>query len=169
MPLLYAVNRRQFVAEEAIEAAGSLGLTRIYTDLDGNELDPSEFEVNQYVVIQMTVDTSEDLSFVIVEDQLPGGFEALNEGLNTSSYVAPNPWEPSEAPDFETYGYNYKEIRSGRVSFFITDLDAGTRVIRYVARVTHAGEFVAMPAEVYPMYDLAKWGRSSSLEITVQR
>ncbi len=31
-----------------------------------------------------------------------------------------------------------------------------------MARATHQGEFVAMPAEVYAMYDLTTWGRSAS-------
>jgi uncharacterized protein YfaS (alpha-2-macroglobulin family) len=37
----------------------------------------------------------------------------------------------------------------------------------YLARATHEGEFVAMPAEAYAMYDLTTWGRSASDVVTI--
>jgi hypothetical protein len=36
-----------------------------------------------------------------------------------------------------------------------------------MARATHAGHFVALPAEAYPVYDLATWGRSASSVLLV--
>jgi alpha-2-macroglobulin len=48
------------------------------------------------------------------------------------------------------------------VSFFITEMAPGRHTFSYLARATHAGAFVALPAEAWPMYDLATWGRSAS-------
>jgi hypothetical protein len=90
--------------------------------------------------------------YLIVEDKLPGGVEALNESLNTSSHVQTIYGDPVYY--WQDYGYNNKEVRSDRVSFFITELEAGTYTYSYLARATHAGTFSALPAEVYAMYDI---------------
>jgi uncharacterized protein YfaS (alpha-2-macroglobulin family) len=65
-----------------------------------------------------------------------------------------------------SFGYSYKEIRGGRVSFFKTEAQ-GSFTIRYYARATQSGRFVAMPAEVSAMYDDAVWGRSESTVVRV--
>ena len=65
------------------------------------------------------------------------------------------------------YGYNYKEIRSNRVSFFMTELTKGPKPLTYLARATLNGFFTALPAEAYAMYDEKTWGRSSSVTINV--
>jgi hypothetical protein len=60
------------------------------------------------------------------------------------------------------YGYNHKEVWENRVIFFITELSQGAHTYTYYARATHAGDFVALPAEVSAMYDRSIWGRSAS-------
>lgn len=40
-------------------------------------------------------------------------------------------------------------------------------VITYFARAAHSGQFVALPAEVYAMYDLTTWGRSAGSALVV--
>ena len=93
----------------------------------------------------------DNASYVIVEDNLPGGLEALNEGLNSSSHIATAYEEPRYY--WQDYGYNNKEIHGDRVSFFITEMDQGTQIFTYFARATHAGEFVALPVEVSALND----------------
>lgn len=106
----------------------------------------------------------ENASFVIVEDRLPGGLEALNESLNSTTQDAINyEFEYYEERFFwQDYGYNYKEIRGDRVSFFITEIQRGSKIFKYLARATMSGTFTALPAEAYAMYDEQIWGRSSS-------
>jgi hypothetical protein len=99
-------------------------------------------------------------AYIIVEDRLPGGLEALNEGLNTTSHVGSVEEEPRYY--WQSYGYNQKEVYGDRVSFFITEMDSGRHTFTYLARATQAGEFAALPAEVSAMYDLTAWGRSAS-------
>jgi uncharacterized protein YfaS (alpha-2-macroglobulin family) len=70
---------------------------------------------------------------------------------------------------WEEYGYNYKEVRGDRVVFFITRLDKGTRTFTYYARVTTPGQFTALAAQAYAMYDLKLWGRSDEATIQVNK
>jgi uncharacterized protein YfaS (alpha-2-macroglobulin family) len=110
------------------------------------------------VQVRLTVTLPEAASYVIVEDKLPGGFEAINEQLDNASVVAETA---------HNYNYTYKETRGERVSFFITEMRAGKHMFTYFVRATQDGRFAAMPAEAYAMYDLATWGRSISTEVAI--
>ena len=162
--LYFVANGRMFVPRGEIEAAGEVRVTRRY--LDGETGQPLEtIEPGQLVQIRLTVDLPENGSYIIIEDSLPGGLEALNEGLNTNSHVA-DAYNNAQYR-WQHLGYNYKEVHGDRVSFFITEMDGRLRTITYYARATQAGNFTAMPTEVYAMYNLALWGRSASDQLTI--
>lgn len=158
--LYYAINSRFYLEQAEIAAAGEVVVRRSYTPVDGTPL--ADLKPGQLVRVEVTVQMPLDGSYIMVEDHLPGGLEALNEQLNNTSHVATAyDWqEPTYY--WQEYGYNYKEVHGDRVIFFITEFSRGTRTFSYMARVTHSGEFVALPAEVSAMYDLALWGRSAS-------
>ncbi|MBN1317872.1 MAG: Ig-like domain-containing protein [Anaerolineales bacterium] len=164
--LYYVINSRIYLAQEQIEPAGLVEVSREYLDIESGE-PITNVIAGQLVNVKLTVTFPERAAYVIVEDNLPGGLEALNEGLNTTSHVALiNDWE---GPRYywQDYGYNQKEVHGDRVSFFITELDKGRRTFSYLARAVIMGDFVAMPAEVSAMYDLTYWGRSASQKLTV--
>jgi len=164
--LYYVIASRVYLPEEAIAAAGGVTVSRTF--LDGETGRPITSTVaGALVQVRLEVTLPRDGFYVIVEDRLPGGLEALNEGLNTTSHEASACEEPRYY--WAEYGYNNKEVRGERVSFFITEMGAGQHTLTYLARATHAGEFVAMPAEVYAMYDATVWGRSGSERFVVGR
>jgi uncharacterized protein YfaS (alpha-2-macroglobulin family) len=88
--------------------------------------------------------------------------------LNTASHEA-GAYDDEPAYYWQSYGYNNKEVRDDRVSFFITEFGKGSRTFTYYARATRAGQFVAMPVEAWAMYDLSMWGRSASTELFVKK
>jgi uncharacterized protein YfaS (alpha-2-macroglobulin family) len=152
------------------KAAGNIQVTRHY--LDPKTKEPIErFEAGQLVRVEVRVDVSEDAFFLAVEDYLPGGLEALNEGLSAANQVSIDQWgyEGYQQYYWQDYGYNYKEIRGDRVVFFITTFEKGTRTFTYYARVTTPGQFVALPAQAYAMYDLSLWGRSERTNIQIDK
>ncbi len=163
-PLYYVITRRIYLAQSAIEAAGDVVVTRAYRDpATGKTVDT--VAPGQLVEVQVRVKMPDRASYIIVEDPLPGGLEALNERLNTTSHIAVAGTQPSSY--WQEYGYNYKEVRDDRVVFFITEFLAGERTFAYMARATHAGTFVALPVEVTAMYDAAVWGRSDSARLRI--
>jgi uncharacterized protein YfaS (alpha-2-macroglobulin family) len=129
--------------------------------------------------VRLTVNLPETGFFMILEDHLPGGMEALNEKLNTTSHVVTLHqsyngysdyyyYDYGEAFFWQDYGYNNKEIHGGRVSFFIKEMGAGKHVFTYLVRATYSGEFIALPAEAYAMYDERVWGRSTSKQVRIE-
>lgn len=166
-PLYYTINNRVYIPQAEIEAAGVVTVDRAYLDpLTNKPLD--NIVAGQLVKVQLTVNLPENGSYLIIEDKLPGGLEALNEGLNTTSRIADEYWEyQTENWGWQTLGYNYKEIFDDRVSFFVTEMDKGRRTFTYFARATLPGTFTAMPAEVSGMYTPILWGRSASTQLTI--
>ena len=143
----------------------SIAVQREYHLLSGKEA-ATQFGFGDLVEVRLTLDVPEESWYVVVDDPLPAGFEALNERLGTTSHVAAAYWE-EPVYYWEEYGYNRKDVRDERVSFFITYLAPGQRTLTYLVRATTAGTFTALPTQVYPMYEPEVWSRSESSQIQI--
>jgi len=167
-PLYYDIVTSYVTPKTVMDGAGKVIITRRYLDPKTNK--PLEgITEGQLVKVELVVKMPDNASFIIVEDHLPGGLEALNENLNSTTQDAINyGFDYYEERFFwQDYGYNYKEIRGDHVSFFITEFMQGPKTLTYLARATLNGSFTALPAEAYAMYDEQTWGRSSSVTINV--
>jgi len=133
-----------------------------------------ELTAGELVKVQLEITNPEDLDHAILVDHLPAGLEAVNEGLNTTSHgygssaYYDDYYYYEEIFSWHDYGYNFKDIRDDQVDFFFTELTSGRHTYTYLARAAFTGQFVALPAEVYAMYDLSKWGRSDSRLVVIQ-
>lgn len=166
-PLYYTVSSRIYLAQADIAAAGDVLIERTYRDPDTNQV-LQRVTAGQLVRVDVRVTMPDRTLYAIVEDNLPGGLEAVNEGLENSSYQAEATLEDeSSRYAWRKRGYNHKEIRGSRVTFFITESPKGTHTFSYFARATHAGSFVAMPAYAEAMYNPAIWGRSASTQLEI--
>ena len=150
------------------KAAGlGIDLARSYTPLRAKgDVDTStDWAVGDIVNVHVELTTKEDLSFVLIEDLLPAGLEALNEALDTESKRVPDgqdwPWH------WRWWGYERKEVRDEGATFFSTYLPAGTHNFDYAARAITPGEFSARPAQAYAMYRPEVWGRSASAKVAI--
>ncbi len=154
-----------YADEEAVDAAGEIGVARAYLDpVTGKTLGAADtLSVGDLVRVKLLVRIPEESWYVIVEDHLPAGLEGLNQRLATTSYVAREYGD--EEFHWREVGYNRKDVMDDRVAFFNTQLQPGSYTYSYLARVTHAGTFYAPPAQVYLMYAPEVWGRSYSSEL----
>jgi uncharacterized protein YfaS (alpha-2-macroglobulin family) len=142
----------------------SVGVRREYR-LHGSDEPATGFRRGDLVEVHLTLDVPEDAWYVVVDDPLPAGFEALNERLGTTSHVATLYEEPVYF--WQEYGYNRKDVRDERVTFFATHLEPGQRTFSYLVRATTAGSFVALPTQVYPMYEAEVWSRADSGHVEI--
>ncbi len=160
--LFYTLNNRTFVSQPEVEAAGPVRIEREYRSSEGS-FSTDQFVPGSLVRVTLRVTSDRNASYVIIEDQLPAGLEPLNTNLNTASHDSQaSEYNSNRYFRWRDYGYNRKEIRGNKISFFVTDLPQGTRIITYLARVTGTGEVTAMPTEALAMYDDTFWGRSAS-------
>ena len=118
--------------------------------------------------------------FVILDDALPAGLEAIDLSLRTASAL-PGPGaamrvegadheEPDDtAPPTWGYGswdsgwwspFDHRELRDDRVVYSATILWPGTYTATYLARATTPGTFIKPPAHAEEMYNPGLNGRS---------
>jgi hypothetical protein len=166
--LYYMIHSRMLFPYESVEALGGVQVSRLYKvyqdHMTGEQV--TSVAAGQLVLVELTFTLPDRGFFLILEDKLPGGLQALNEHLNTTSHEA-GLFGEDPYLHWQDYHYNNKEVFADHVSFFITELDAGTYHYSYLARATQTGSFYALPAELYAMYDLSVWGRSSSAFLIV--
>lgn len=93
--------------------------------------------------VRITVAGSDDWRYLIVEDPLPAGVEAVQD---TTAY-------PMEREDrWRWWWGSQTEYRDNRTVFFQERLDTGRVEYVYLVKVISSGDFRAAPAQVAPMY-----------------
>jgi len=118
--------------------------------------------------------------FVVLDDALPAGLEAIDLSLRTASALpGPGTAMRTEDPDHEEtddtappmwgYGswdsgwwspFDHRELRDDRVVYSATILWPGTYTATYLARATTPGIFIKPPAHAEEMYNPGLNGRS---------
>jgi uncharacterized protein YfaS (alpha-2-macroglobulin family) len=130
------------------------------------------------VRVRLRITVPSTRHFVVVDDALPAGLEAVDLSLRTASAMpgpgAASTQEPTEQEGREgepQWGFgrwdsgwwspfDYREIRDDRVVYSANVLWPGTYTATYVARATTPGTFVRPPAHAEEMYNPAVNGRS---------
>jgi uncharacterized protein YfaS (alpha-2-macroglobulin family) len=148
----WSVAARYYDTEEGLARSGTrrLALSRKYFALapvrKGNRVVYEERPFSgsvapgDLVLVRLVVAGSNDWQYLMVEDPLPAGAEAVNDP-DTLELAQPPPW---------TFG-SHREYRDDRVALFLQHFD-GRAEFAYLLRATTPGRFRAMPAQVTPMY-----------------
>ncbi|MGH7717896.1 MAG: hypothetical protein ACREON_03505, partial [Gemmatimonadaceae bacterium] len=131
----------------------------------------------ELVRVRLRITVPADRQFVVLDDPLPAGLEAVDLSLRTAAQL-PGPGtavrdadERAEQGSGERWDYgswdsgwwspfDHKEIRDDRVVYFATVLWKGTYGAMYVARATTPGVFVRPPAHAEEMYNPGVHGES---------
>jgi uncharacterized protein YfaS (alpha-2-macroglobulin family) len=146
----------------------------------------STVAAGELVRVRLRITVPTDRTFIVVDDALPAGLEAVDLSLRTAS-LAPGPGtgeqtsylspqevegegeEGSLSEGRWYYGswdsgwwspFEHKEIRDDRVVYSATVLWKGIYTMSYIARATTPGTFVRPPAHAEEMYNPAVYGRS---------
>lgn len=130
----------------------------------------ADFAGGDLVLIDLVVAAPSLRHFVVIEDPLPAGFEAVDASLATTSSsldIAFNPAGPdASATGFQSSWYR-RELRDDRVLFFADELPAGLYHYRYLARATALGRFVVPPTRVEEMYQPEVFGRTAASHVEI--
>jgi len=110
--------------------------------------------------------------YVVIEDPLPAGLEAVDASLATSSadldVEARAPQDSAAHPSpFQSSWYR-QELRDDRVLFFVDHMPPGIYHYRYLARATTLGSFVLPPTRVEEMYQPEVFGRTAASQVEVR-
>jgi uncharacterized protein YfaS (alpha-2-macroglobulin family) len=140
----------------------------------------------ELVRVRLRLTVPAERQFVVLDDALPAGLEAVDLSLRTAT-ILPGPGPLGEIPpDIEMaeqgaqrwgYGrwdagwwtpFEHREMRDDRVVYAARVLWAGTYSASYIARATTPGVFVRPPAHAEEMYNPAVFGESDGGVFTVR-
>jgi hypothetical protein len=168
--LYYSLSLRYFLPAEQVKALDrGIVIQRQYNLVDRPDSPISSAAVGDVIRVKLTIIAPTNLHYVVVEDPLPAGCEALDTSLKTTS----GQYQAAEL-DRELGGMPYwwyfahSELRDEKVALFAAYLPAGTYEYTYVMRASLAGRFLIMPATASEMYFPEVFGRSEGGVFAIQ-
>ena len=169
-----------FFVQKGLRPVSPEGLTQALQSIA--ETVPPRFSAGDLVITDLVIVTPSPRDFVVVDDPLPAGFEAVDSHLATTSKAydvgQPSAWCPgcqdedgrddlaSGSAFFEDY--TQRELRDDRVLFFIEHMQAGMYHYRYLARATTLGKFVLPSTRVEEMYTPETFGRNGATLVDIE-
>jgi len=121
----------------------------------------------EMVRVILRVNSNSERSYVVVDDALPAGLEALNTALATTD--SDLVWQAQDDVESRWWGsFNYTQIKDDRVLLFADYLDSGTHTYVYVARATTPGTFRHPSVQAEMMYRPEINGRTATGTLVVE-
>ncbi|MFZ1596822.1 MAG: Ig-like domain-containing protein [Anaerolineae bacterium] len=176
--LYYSAHLRYFLPVEQIQARDrGISIHREYRLENCGQKDAetcpliSAANVGDVIAVKLTLVVPNDLHYVVIENPLPAGAEAVDTSLKTTRPSAQGPeLQPEESSDGWYFWLpSHSELRDEKVALFATYLPRGTYTYRYQMRASLPGRFLTLPATGYEMYFPDVWGRSDGSVFEVKQ
>ena len=117
----------------------------------------------QMVRVTVRLQSPAARSYVVVDDALPAGLEALNAAFDTTPDAA-----RQQGQDRWWGSFNHTEVQDDRVLLFADRLLPGTHTYTYLAWATTPGTFVHPPAQAHAMYSPEVSGQTATGRLVVR-
>jgi hypothetical protein len=171
--LYYTAYLNTSLPVSEVEAANrGIILSREYT-LAGDEggTPITQARVGDNVQVRLTIIVPNNLHYVVIEDPIPAGTDAVNPNLLTSQQIGTAPtFEETSNPLSYGWGWWYFsniEFRDEMVALYATYLPAGTYEFVYTLRAGLPGVYNVIPATGQEFYFPEVYGRSSGNAFTI--
>jgi uncharacterized protein YfaS (alpha-2-macroglobulin family) len=146
-----------------------MSLSREYFTLDDLKTPITDIERGELVKVRLTVVVPAAVHYIVINDPLPAGMEALDASLATDTAVP----ESYTAQDYKDKGwgwwyFSHIELRDEKVILSADYLPAGTYVYTYLTRASTAGTFKVIPPTASEFYFPDVGGRGAGSLFTVK-
>ncbi|MBE2185073.1 MAG: Ig-like domain-containing protein [Anaerolineae bacterium] len=131
----------------------------------------TEAQVGDNVQVRLTIIVPNSLNFVMIENPIPAGTDAVNPNLATSQQIGTRP-ELGSTDDPLSMGWGWWwfsniEFRDEAVALYASYLPAGTYEFVYTIRAGMPGVFNVIPATGQEFYFPEVYGRSAGDVFTI--
>ena len=170
--LYYTAYLRALLPVPEIEPVNrGIIIERQYTRLDDPERESvTEASVGELIQVRLTIIAPNDLHYVVIEDPIPAGAEAVNPELAISQQVGTRPEIVVGDPLSYGWGWWYFsniDFRDEKVVMNSSYLPAGTYEYVYTLRTGLAGVYNVIPATGREFYFPEVFGRSAGMTFTI--
>ena len=127
--------------------------SRQYFTLDDPQTPITEISRGDLVRVRLTVVLPSSMHYLVIDDPLPAGLEAIDSTILTDTAVPTS----YTLTDYEERGwgwwyFTHIELRDEKVVLSADTLPAGTYVFTYLARASTAGTFKVIPPTASEFY-----------------
>jgi uncharacterized protein YfaS (alpha-2-macroglobulin family) len=181
--MYYTAHLRVFQPVEDLKPVDrGVIVSRRYTLASCTESDRSkcpevkEVKLGDVIRVDLTIIAPHDLYYLIVEDPLPAGAEAIDTGLATTSLLASGANLQRQSSGAEGgyspywYWWNWysrSELRDEKVVLFTDYLYRGTYEYSYTMRATLPGDYKVIPTVASEFYFPEVFGRSDGRLLSI--
>jgi uncharacterized protein YfaS (alpha-2-macroglobulin family) len=170
--LYYTAHLRVWLPVPEVEPLNrGIILARKYSLVDDPDARPiTSAEVGQAVEVTVTIIAPNDLHYVVIEDPIPAGADAVNPNLLTTSVVGTQPELNRRRPLSRGWGwwwFSNIEMRDEKVVLYATYLPKGTYQFNYTIYPGLAGEYNVIPTTGFEFYFPEVYGRSDGTLFTI--
>lgn len=147
-----------------------LAIEKSYSDASGQVIADNRFKAGEVYMVTVKVRTPQDRHFVVVDDPLPAGLEAINVNLATTSMDAGRQTTSMARTSWWWWDegtFNKSEMRDDRVVLFADRLKSGSHTFTYLVRATSFGTFSLPVTRAEEMYNPDVFGHTSNRTVMV--
>ena len=134
--------------------------------------------VGDVIQVKLNIVVPNSLHYIVVEDPLPAGAEAVDTSLRTTSQTTQGPevqrvqnTKPGavKAQWWQNWWWTptHTEMRDEKIALFANTLQPGSYQFTYQIRASLPGKFLVLPPTGYEMYFTEVWGRGSGSAFTI--
>jgi uncharacterized protein YfaS (alpha-2-macroglobulin family) len=130
-----------------------------------------EARLGDVIRVDLTIIAPNDLYYVVVEDPLPAGAEAIDTGLATTSLLAMDPTLSRQESRYWWWWrwYSRSELRDEKVVLFADYLPKGSYEYSYTMRATLPGDYHVIPTVASEFYFPEVFGRADGRLLSIGR
>jgi uncharacterized protein YfaS (alpha-2-macroglobulin family) len=158
------------VAEVAALNRGII-ITRQYFRADDPDTPITQVEQGETFLARLTLIAPNTLHYVMVEDYLPAGLEAVDSSLKTSEQVgAPGSydWNRYLYDGWGWWVFEHVELRDEKVALSASLIPAGTFEYVYLVRAAFPGQYQVIPPTAWELYFPEVYGRGEGSVFVVE-
>ncbi len=163
--LYYAAYLTYYKPVEEVQALDrGIRVSREYRRLkDDSGRSITETRLGDVIEVRLTLEAPNDLHYLLVEDPLPAGTEAINTSLAITSLVDQ---QEAAARDDRRF-FSHTELRDEKAVLFATYLRRGTYRYTYLIRASLPGRYHVIPTHAEEMYFPEVFGRGEGSVFTI--
>ncbi len=171
--LYYTARLNVHLPVDEIEPVNQgLILERRYTllgDEDGAAI--TSARVGDTVQVRLTIIAPNDMNYVVIEDPIPAGTDAIDPNLNTSQQIGTQPELNRADPLSQGWGwwwFSRTEFRDEKVVLYASYLPAGTYEFVYTLQAGLEGVYNVIPPTGQEFYFPEVYGRGAGSTFTIE-